>query len=65
MRTVTVSDTNTVGAIKELVNELPEDHANIIENLVHELNQVAVEKYAINKVNHYEKMSVVDARKKK
>ena len=65
VRTVTVSDTNAVGAIKELLNKLPLVHENMIKNSVSDLKLLAVEKYAIKKVNHYEEMSVFHARQRK
>ena len=65
MRTVTVSDTITVGAIKEYLNKLSLVHENLIKNFVHEFKQLAVEKYDIEKVNHYEEISVFHARQRK
>ena len=50
VRTVTVSDTNSVCAIKELVTKLPLDHENMIKNLVHEFKLLAVKKYAPEKL---------------
>ena len=65
VRTVTVSDTNSVCAIKELVTSLPLVHANLIKNLVHEFKLLAVKKHAIGKINHYEETSILNARKRK
>ena len=65
MRTVTVSDTNTIDAIKELDTSLPLVHENLIKNSVYELKLLAVTKYATGKINHYVDTSILNARKRK
>ena len=51
MRTVTVSDTNTNDALKDLVASIPLVHENLIKNSVHHLKLLAVKNMLSKKIS--------------
>ena len=65
VRTVTVSDTNTVAYLKDLVASIPLVHENMIKNSVSDLKLLSMKKYATEKVKHYIDTSIFNARKRK